>query len=191
MNIDGSARLEGLLGDPGRVPSRIPWEESAERIGLEFPADYRRLVDVYGSIRFGGDLSIWVPSGRTAYPGYPNGFEGFVHDTAAVAEELELAYEDDPDEIPYLVCPSTGGLLAWGGTGNGERCFWLVTDLACPDEWPVVIWFQEIGQWDRFEGGIAEFLLALIDGEYAMAGELLAAPAALPWTPCLDRPWAE
>ncbi|OKI99883.1 hypothetical protein [Kitasatospora sp. CB01950] len=106
MSIDESARLEGLLGDPGRVPGRIPWEESAGRIGLELPADYRRLVDVYGSIQFGGDLSIWVPSGRTAHPGYPNGFEGFVHDTAEVAEELELAYEDDPDEIPHPVHPS-------------------------------------------------------------------------------------
>ncbi|MDH6129273.1 SMI1/KNR4 family protein [Kitasatospora sp. GP82] len=182
-------RLSQILGAPEVIPAQVPWELAPERINIQLPSDYKEFVNRYGSVRILGELSLWIPSLRPSSKGSPSGFEGFVWDTAQVAEELALAYEDDPDEQPYPVFPEAGGLLAWGNNANGSRCFWL-TEGDDPDKWPVVIWYQEIEEWDRIGCCMTDFLATLLTGGYRMMSELIPASANAPlWSSQGDWNW--
>ncbi len=75
------------------------------------------------------------------------------------------------DECPYPVYPEPGGLLIWGNTWNADQLFWLTEGE--PDEWPVAVWYRQLAEWDRFDGGFASFMLALVTGTYPMVEELL------------------
>ncbi|WP_395297011.1 hypothetical protein ACF9IK_28910 [Kitasatospora hibisci] len=163
-------RLVRILGEPLRWPTATPWEHSLAEVGFVFPADYREFVDRYGSIRVNGELSVWVPTLRPDGGGVIAGFPGFVRATTG-GIAAELASDSD---CPYPVHPEPGGLLSWGSNLNADQFFWL-TEGKDPDAWPVVAFYRSLEEWDRFDGGFAAFLLAVLDGTYAYADEV--APA--------------
>lgn len=168
-------RLAEVLGPPDRQPVPAPWERSRAEIGFEFPSDYRELIDLYGSFRIYDELSVWGPNLRPDAPGAPGGFAGFVWNTTqegGVGDYLAGAYEDgDLAECPYPVFPAPGGLLIWGNNPNGDHCFWL-TEGDDPDRWPVAIWYRQLAKWDRFDGGVAAFLLEVVTDRYPLADEI-------------------
>ncbi|MGW6915308.1 hypothetical protein ACWGB8_16045 [Kitasatospora sp. NPDC054939] len=107
------------------------------------------------------------------------GFPGFVElTTDGIAAELAA----DAD-CPYPVHPEPGGLLAWGSNLNADQFFWL-TEGDDPDAWPVVAFYRGLEEWDRFDGGFASFLLAVLDGSYAYAGEVAPADPDEPLWRC-------
>jgi len=171
-------QLAQVLGPPEREPSRVPWELSTEEVGLTFPSDYRDFINLYGSVEINGELSVWSPAMRPSEPGAPGGLAGFVWNTTregGIGDYLASAYEEgDYRECPYPVYPAPGGLLIWANNFNADHCFWL-TEGADPDKWPIVVWYRQLAEWDRFNGGVAEFLLSVVTGAYSLADEL--APA--------------
>jgi hypothetical protein len=176
-------RLREILGPPADEPSRVPWHQAPAEVGFAFPADYRDLVDLYGSIRINGELSVWTPSLRPSEPGAPVGFTGFVWKTThegGIGDYLGGCYEDgDFDECPYPPYPEPGGLLIWGSNPNVDHCFWL-TEGDDPDKWPIAIWYRQLAKWDRFDGGMADFLLAVVTGQYELADELAPPSPGVP-----------
>jgi hypothetical protein len=168
-------RLAEFVGPPSRQPESPPWAQSRHEIGFDFPSDYREFIDLYGSVRINGELSVWTPKLRPSEPGAPIGFPGFVWNTAhdgGVGDYLAGAYEDgDLTECPYPVYPAPGGLLIWGNNPNGDHCFWL-TEGDDPDRWPIAIWYRQLAKWDRFDGGVPAFLLAIVTGRYELADEI-------------------
>ncbi|MFE0463082.1 SMI1/KNR4 family protein [Kitasatospora sp. NPDC058965] len=171
-------RLGEILGGPDRRPVPVPWDRCASGPdGLRFPADYRWLVDTYGSISIRSDLRIWSPrldnGGFEAFLAYTedaSGQAGPVHGTSRSAPTAA--------RLPFDLFPAPGGLLAWGGDVRGNYLFWLTADPD-PDRWPVVVWIQDLGHWDLFPGSAADFLVALLGGEYHLGRELLGDQARL------------
>lgn len=170
------AGLKKILGAGSRPAGRVPWASSRAEVGFEFPSDYRELVDHFGSICINGELVVMAPRLHQGHLGLGGGFPEFVGNTTAEGEVgpmLTRMRARRPAAAPYPVWPSPGGLLYWGGgrTSTRNACFWI-TEGDDPDRWPVAVWLG-IFEWARFEGGIAEFLLALVTGAWEHADRLI------------------
>ncbi|GLW58757.1 SMI1/KNR4 family protein [Kitasatospora phosalacinea] len=178
-------RLGEILGAPSTIPVPVPWEGSAVALnGLLFPADYRWLVDTYGEIRIRFDFGICIPRLDRG------GFEAFSDYAADAYEQVELVHEEPrfpetSDRPPYEMFPAPGGLLPWGGDNRGNYVFWLTADPN-PDRWPVVVWIQDLEQWDLFPGGTTAFLTAVLIGEYHLGQELLGSEDYPLWESAAD-----
>lgn len=173
-------QLAELLGPPrpGVVPT--PWDSAPAEIGFQFPADYRKLIDTYGLISICGELHVHGPMAKLWFPANSSsgGFTGFVEATTnpyGVPQSFGIAHtEGNLAEAPYPVYPTSGGLFHWGNTYNEHHCWWLM-EGADPDAWPVIV--AMAGgvdfEWSRFDGGVAEFLVAVCSGQYVHSRELL------------------
>ncbi|MFF3075435.1 SMI1/KNR4 family protein [Kitasatospora sp. NPDC057936] len=170
-------KLREILGTPDREPAQVPWEQGVDALnGLRFPADYRWLLDTYGAILIRSDLIVWTPTEK-------HGFERFLDYTTEAGEQVGVMYEDHrydetPETPPYEMLPSPGGLLCWGADNRGNFLFWLTADPDA-DHWPVVVWIQDLQQWDLFPGGTTAFLATLLTGDYHLGNELLGVPDPL------------
>jgi hypothetical protein len=194
--------LEALLTPPRTVVAATPWELSRAEVGFDFPSDYRAFIDRYGGgtlTRAGTPMrfSVMNPGEDQWCPDGPSGFAGFVDVTVS---ELRPRFAGGcPDAGPaprparpgarpapparYPVLPDPGGLLAWGSTDDGDCFFWLTQDPD-PDRWPVVLWSRCEEAAHRFDGGMVEFLLAVLRGEHP-ASAWLSGPEPR-WTPEAD-----
>ncbi|MFD7736430.1 hypothetical protein ACFV6F_39395 [Kitasatospora phosalacinea] len=164
-------RLGEMIGPPpegGVVP--VPWALGAETMGFQLPADYRAFADWYGSVRISDELHVYTPSTELGpYAGGPVGFEGFLYYTTepyGYCAWLAERYRDgDHKGCPYPLFPAEGGLLNWGNNYNSDHFFWLMRGPD-PDRWLIAAAFDSMREWDLFEGGFLEFLLAVVTQQY-------------------------
>ncbi|MFF0413431.1 hypothetical protein ACFYUY_23715 [Kitasatospora sp. NPDC004745] len=164
-------RLGAVIGPPpagGVTP--VPWELAPAAIGFQLPADYRAFADRYGSVSISDELHIFTPTEvPSPHAAMPSGFEGFLYDTTepyGYCAWLAECYRDgDYRECPYPLFPTEGGLLKWGNNSNSDHFFWLMRGPD-PDQWPVAAKFHSMREWDLFEGGFLEFLLAAATEQY-------------------------
>ncbi|MER8188289.1 hypothetical protein [Kitasatospora sp. NPDC094015] len=171
-------RLGAVIGPPpegGVVP--VPWERAPEALGFQLPADYRAFADRYGMASIRDELHIYTPSAAPSPKiGQPLGFEGFLYFTTepyGYCAMLAQAYRDgDHDECPYPLFPAEGGLLKWGNNYSSDQFFWLMRGPD-PDRWPVAAKFHSMREWDLFEGGFLEFLLAAVTAQYPYHGDVV------------------
>ncbi len=184
--MDSSAtRLRELLLSPAEPAAATPWAQAMPEAGLRFPRDYREFVDCYGGGLVNREFGIVIPKLHPFQPGAKAGFSGFAQ---FAAEQVAPGFPDlgvpgpepDPYRNPYPFFPAAGGLLIWARDYNGDHCFWL-TEHEDPDRWPVVVFFRNMPapQWRLFDGGMTQFLLALLDRSYEYA-ELLIGPVQAP-----------
>lgn len=154
-----------------------PWDLSAGEVGLDFPKDYREFVDAYGAGTVNDELFIAAPTLRFQR-GSRLGFPGLVDLTTvglgrSIAEMRENAVATgDEETYPLPIHPEPGGLLIWGHNSNTDVCFWDTRD-ADPDRWSVVVFLLSGRRWERFDGGMAEFLLAVLRGEHPLSERLI------------------
>ena len=137
----------------GREPSSPDWEAIEGELGSRLPTDYKRLVEVYG----------------------PGSFDDFVHiyQPHAPWEQLDLKHEvdgelwalkylrDQGQDIPYRL-EDPAELMALGRDENGDQIFWQRTDLGDPDTWPVVVKDARANEWFTHDGGVTDFLRAVL-----------------------------
>ncbi|MBW8805763.1 MAG: SMI1/KNR4 family protein [Catenulisporales bacterium] len=169
-----------------------PWDDAVAEVGFGFPADYRDFVDVYGAGAVNDELFIAAPTLRPNGFGFRTGFGGFVDQTTlglgrSIAEMRENAVAlEDEETYPFPILPEPGGLLIWGNTANGDVCFWDTRE-AEPDRWPVVVLLLSSRRWDRFDGGMTEFLLAVLRGDHPFAERLIDPTGKASDRPVWDR----
>jgi len=171
--------LEELLGPPRDEVVPVPWDRAPAEVGFQFPTLYRQLIDRYGHISINDELHIAGPSQQANQPGAPTGFEGFVYQTTdphGFCGYLAHCYaEGKSDECPYPVYPTAGGILKWANDSESDHVFWLTGDDD-PDRWPVVVVYRSGFEWERFDGGTADFLRQILTGECDASEELLGGP---------------
>ncbi|TDU05525.1 hypothetical protein EDD99_4041 [Streptomyces sp. 846.5] len=175
------AELAGLSTEPsGRS---LPWERSREECGVDFPADYREFVDLFGAGEVRGYLGVSAPWPFHTTAHGETGFRGFV---AATTDDIGPAFRQmrahDPNACPHPFWPEPGGLLLWGATYQGDHFFWLTSDPD-PMEWPVVAWFRGSLEWRRYNMRFVAFLLHALSGDDREMRELLDWPDAPVWAP--------
>lgn len=171
------AQIMELMERPRVSGATAPWDQAVDEVGFGFPADYREFVDAYGAGTVNDELFIAAPALRPR-PGYRSGFRGLVDVTTAglgrsIAEMREDAVAlGDQATYPFPIHPEADGLLIWGYNGNTDVCFWDTSE-ADPDRWIVVVFLLSSRVWERFDGGMAEFLLAVVRGEHPLSKRLI------------------
>jgi len=167
--------LSRLLPPPAGPVAGPPWERSKAECGFEFPTDYRAFVERYGGgkILVGPDewpVTVMSPCSVPWAPGRPSGFAEYMFQV----ENLELGHEmnqwDGPDSAdwtgPYYPdLPEPGGLLPWGHSPDGDTLYWSTVDQD-PERWPVVMLARGPAVVLPFDGGMVDFLLAVLGGEH-------------------------
>lgn len=175
-------RLTAILSPPDSPGTAPPWQTAPGTVGIAFPCDFRDFVDRYGGGEVNGALSVPSPTLAPHGPGRSGGFLGYVQRTTSEVGPVFAELRDKhPGDNPYPLLPEPGGLLLWGSDSNGNHCFWLTTDPD-PDRWPVVVWLRQVlpPQWRLFEGGMADLLLAVVDGSWEYAGAFVGDPLPTP-----------
>ncbi|MET8544538.1 SMI1/KNR4 family protein [Kitasatospora sp. NPDC004799] len=164
--------LADIMGEPRREPFRVYWQGSVEGLGVELPSDYRAFVERYGHVQFHGDLIVMTPDRDAGTPDEER-YERFRRFNEEVGEMLEVWYEWTPElGRPYVPFPGKGGLLAWANNTSADYFCWD-TSAGDPDQWPVVVWRFGISEFVRFDGGMTEFLAAVLTGEIPDSDEYI------------------
>ena len=152
------SRLMTILPPP-KQPTLLPvdWAGVEGRLGVSLPDDYKAFIGTYGLGDIDGYLSVLHPATRNRHLNLER------KGASALAALRECRAEPMPMELPYSVFPEPGGLLPWGITGNGDDCFWRVTD-SDPNRWTVVVANVRNDDWEAYRGGLVEFLCATLSG---------------------------
>ncbi|MFE9634699.1 SMI1/KNR4 family protein [Streptomyces sp. NPDC006463] len=117
---------------PSSARRPVDWPTVEEQLGTALPADYKRLIEVYGGGVFSGVL--WLME-----PGCPDEMYDLLVQTVEREEilaDLWAAGEPKPAELEQ----SGARLVPWGYSENGgEVLYWLVLPGVPPEEWPVIL----------------------------------------------------
>ncbi|MFJ4774022.1 SMI1/KNR4 family protein [Streptomyces uncialis] len=149
------AETTTLLGEPRFIWSDpAPWIEVEQEFGTEFPADFREIVDAYGSIVINDQLELRHPASH------------LLHDLGRfIRENIEFWREEDMAEyLPSRAGGGPGELLPIMTATTGEMVF-----LQVPDEpsspWRVVVQEMDSPGWDLHEMTFGDWFLAYLRGE--------------------------
>ncbi len=168
----GTRELEDLIRvvrppessiDAGPEDSEV-WRDVEFRLGLELPADLKRVIEAYGSGAWGSALWTLNPFSRD-----PDlNLERRAHDLLGADHRIRRG---DPRDIPFALYPEKHGLFPWAVTAGGSRLYYLT-------EGPVQSWqiiaFEAAGSlYDRHRTTATDFLFRFVNG--AVASRVLGA----------------
>ncbi|WP_258308902.1 SMI1/KNR4 family protein [Streptomyces sp. NWU339] len=149
------AEIQALLGEPRfNWSDPAPWIELEREFGIEFPADFREIVDAYGSIKVNGQLHLKHPAVH------------LLHDLGTmIREDLELWRGEDMAEfLPSPVGANPGELMPVATATTGEAIFLRVPD-GPSSSWRVVVQEFDSPAWYLHEMTFSDWLLAYLRGE--------------------------
>ncbi|MFG2484876.1 SMI1/KNR4 family protein [Streptomyces virginiae] len=133
----------------------MDWDGLADTAQLEFPADYREFVESYG----GGEIDEYLSVSTPPVPGSPYG---------DLLDRVDPALSDrDCQELGALLGrQGLPLLLPFADSASSDVAFWL--RKGAPDSWRVVTFRRQTpwgaNRWTVFDGGMAEFCLAVLTG---------------------------
>lgn len=147
--------LRRIAPPPDEPPPRADVAGAETELGVRLPGDYVALVEEWGAGTFNDFISVFAP-------GHGNPNLDLVHEARgwewALVEQVKAG-----ERHPFEPRIELGGLLAWGATANGDPCFWQLRAQE-PKSWIVAVQEVRGPDWHVFEGGLAEFLVAVLDG---------------------------
>ena len=163
------AELTRVMAPPAQG-DEVDWERVRELSGVAFPEDYRDFVATYG----GGSMDDLLVVLTPPVPGSAYG---------QLLDKPVLPPAGERYPYPYPPHPEPGGLFPWGSTATADDVFWLC-EGDDPDAWVTVVRKRQAHHgeepWKRFDGGMAEFLLALVRGEFPNPFSQRGFPSARP-----------
>lgn len=146
--------ITALLGEPRfNWSDPAPWVELEQELGIEFPADFREIVDAYGSIEINRQLYLKHPAGH------------LLHSLGEdIRGDLELWREEDMAEfLPSPVGGNPGDLMPVASATTGEAVFLCIPDNPS-SPWRVVVQEFDSPAWTLYEMTFSEWLLAYLKG---------------------------
>ncbi|MEE1755708.1 SMI1/KNR4 family protein [Streptomyces sp. SP18CS02] len=154
MLVATLGEISALLGEPRfNWSDPAPWTALERELGLEFPPDFREIVDAYGSIEVNQQLYLCHPAGH------------LLHSLGeSIRGDLELWRDEDMAEfLPGPVGAGPGELMPVATATTGEAIF-----LRVPDEpaspWRVVVQEFDSPAWTLYEMTFGDWLLAYLRG---------------------------
>ncbi|MFF4826465.1 SMI1/KNR4 family protein [Streptomyces sp. NPDC001312] len=149
------SEITALLGEPRfNWSDPAPWIELEQELGIEFPADFREIVNAYGSIEINGQLYLKHPASH------------LLHSLGRkLREDLEFWREEDMAEfLPSRAGGDPGELIPVASATTGEHVF-----LCVPGEpsspWRVGVQEFDSPAWHLHEMTFSDWLLAYLRGE--------------------------
>ncbi|MFF0659604.1 MULTISPECIES: SMI1/KNR4 family protein [Micromonospora] len=151
------AALEALVAPPSREVPPVDWQQLEERLEFALPLDYKWLVERYGPGSFGDFFRVFQPACQR---------QGI---------DLEYQHERTSWALEYLVerghslprMPSE--LLAFGRSDNGDVAYWITSSSDDPNNWKVAVGEARGPLWEEFDGGVVEWLTAVLSRSYRVA----------------------
>ncbi|WP_051366929.1 SMI1/KNR4 family protein [Hamadaea tsunoensis] len=135
---------------PAGVVPAPDWAATEARLGLTLPADYKLLVERYGPGAFDKFLHVLQPGCTSVYVQ--------LEAQAERMEELFEAFQAGNEPLPY----DAGRLLPVAVTDNGDTVYWIRDPEDRPDDWRIVANGARNTKWPEFDGGIVDFLVAVL-----------------------------
>jgi len=137
------------------------WQVVERILEMKLPADFKKLINLYGAgcfLKFLCPLSPFAP------------FETSLNLLSGSTKRILSSYRSGREEFPqyspeYPAYPHTSGLFPWGLTINGDTLFWLRQGE--PEKWPTIVCdskYTKEGCY-RFDMTATEFLYRLFSGE--------------------------
>ncbi|WP_327353894.1 SMI1/KNR4 family protein [Streptomyces sp. NBC_01304] len=148
------SEIQALLGAPQFNSSDPePWLALQQELGVEFPVEFREIVDAYGSIEINGQLYLKHPAGH------------LLHDLGTMIRgDLELWSEEDMAEfLPSPVGANPGELMPVATATTGEAVFLRVPESPA-SPWRVVVQEMDSPAWTLYAMTFSEWLLAYLEG---------------------------
>ncbi|MFD8632596.1 SMI1/KNR4 family protein [Streptomyces sp. NPDC059533] len=146
--------IAALLGEPRfNWTDPTPWLALEQELGTTFPADFREIVDAYGSVMVNSQLYLNHPA--------PHLLHNLGKD---IRLDLDLWREEDMVEyLPSPVGGNPGELLPVASATTGEAVFLRVPDR--PDgPWRTVVQEFDSPAWTLYEMTFGEWLLDYLKG---------------------------
>jgi hypothetical protein len=148
------SEIRALLGEP-RFNSSDPgsWIALEQELGIAFPADFREIVDAYGSVVINQQLYLKHPASH------------LLHDLGTmIRRDLELWREEDMAEfLPSPVGANPGELMPVATATTGEAIFLRVPDDSA-STWRVVVQEFDSPAWTLHEMTFSDWLLSYLQG---------------------------
>ncbi|MGX9884493.1 SMI1/KNR4 family protein [Streptomyces sp. NPDC002276] len=147
--------IQALLGEPGfNWTDPAPWIETEREFGIEFPADFREIVDAYGSVQINNQLYLKHPA------------DHLLHNLReSIRGDLDLFREADMMEyLPSPAGANPGELMPVALATTGEWVFLRVPDSSS-GPWRVLVQELDSPAWVLHEMTFGEWLLAYLRGE--------------------------
>ncbi|MBU8859413.1 MULTISPECIES: SMI1/KNR4 family protein [unclassified Micromonospora] len=169
--------VEQLVQSVPPPARRVPqdWPAVERSLGFELPGDYKDLVDQYGPGKFDDFLAVLTP-------GHPVPRLDLSYGIAEAADVLR-EYLSSGESLPA----SVEQLLAVALTDNGDTVYWVRGPDGSPEQWRTAVnGARDFGEWHLFDGGLAHFLLAVLNRELvvpAFADDFPYPDAAPTFTP--------
>lgn len=93
----------------------------------KLPADYKELIDTYGSGYIGNFLYLWNPFSKKRY----------MNLILRVDEFLSLVTSEFEATLPFPIYPKPNGIMPFANTINGDTIFWIT--VGNPDGWTLFV----------------------------------------------------
>ena len=148
-------------GAPAAARTHLEWARIQRRIGTRLPSDYTRFIDLYGSVVIGDFLHVFNPFTDNANVNLVERIGPLL----SACRELKAAH---PEEWPHPLFFEPGGMLPFGATDNGDVLYWLTH--GDPDAWTVLVGESRGPRFEKFDGKMVEFVVALLEGK--LEGEI-------------------
>ncbi|MFK4066445.1 SMI1/KNR4 family protein [Streptomyces sp. NPDC029674] len=148
--------LARLCPPPGSGRT-VEWAAVEAELGTALPADYKRLVRMYGGGVFAGEL--WLLEPDCPDPAYD-----LVTQTAECSETLADFWAAGQKRPPELDEPGVR-LVPWCYVdGAGHFLYWLVRPGVEPEEWTVILNEGRGPLWEAYPMSCGEFLHDVVAG---------------------------
>ncbi|MGE7439754.1 SMI1/KNR4 family protein [Kitasatospora sp. NPDC001175] len=148
------------LAVPGLASLRLPapavinWPALEAGLGVNLPADYKLLCEIYPPFVIGDFLGVGAPT--------PGCEDAWVQGTREELETIADWCKEADLTVPLHPYPAPGGLLPWAGSTQGDFFLWT-TSPADPREWTVTV-ASRSSVWWHYTGGAVQFLAELVGG---------------------------
>ena len=147
--------------NPAEIGSSKTWEKFEARIGLCLPADYKSLIDTYGTGCFSGLITLYNPFSRRDEFNLT-----YVLDTLHQADRQTQSQGDTgwTAVTPFELYPASNGLLPWGQAATfGETFFWKVSDQ--PRTWETIFYHLHSGEYEVWKIPMVDFIYGILSNE--------------------------
>lgn len=152
-----------LLAERFPPPSKVfrlsdeDWRGAERKLGLNFPADYKTIIETYGDFYWADFLHVLNPFSENKYLNFFSRSEMILSADRTTREKF-------PAHYPINLFPEPNGLLPVFITDNGDTGYWLTN--AAPDRWAILIKDARSPEFEVHFINITAFLHRFTNGKF-------------------------
>jgi hypothetical protein len=155
------------------------WTSVETRLRSTLPDDYKQYVETYGTGSI-GTMPVWILNAFTT---------NLIDQCDSIRSAYRVLFSGSPHLQQFPIYPTTGGLLCFGATGNGDYLHWLTE--GAPNKWKVIVYDLSDAEFSPVHGNCVQFVVNLIEQKENIFPSSFFAPPVL-FTPSkLPFSWPE